>query len=87
MVPTIVTAHMSCASRDTWVSHGWCLLIQGCFLPGLKLCGEAELSWFSWYPKKKIRANHAFFRGENVGPVFLRTCSITVANGQEMGYK
>ena len=28
-VPTIVTAHTFCASRDTQVSYGWCLLIQG----------------------------------------------------------
>ena len=28
-VPTIVTAHTLCASRDTRVSYGWCLLIQG----------------------------------------------------------
>ena len=28
-VPTIVTAHTFCASRDTRVSYGWCLLIQG----------------------------------------------------------
>ena len=30
-VPTIVTAHTFCASRDTRVSYGWCLLIQGYF--------------------------------------------------------
>ena len=30
-VPTIVTAHTFCASRDTWVSYGWCLLIQEYF--------------------------------------------------------
>ena len=28
-VPTFVTAHTFCASRDTRVSYGWCLLIQG----------------------------------------------------------
>ena len=27
-VPTFVTAHTFCASRDTRVSYGWCLLIQ-----------------------------------------------------------
>ena len=26
-----VTVHMFCASPDTWVSYGWCLLIQGYF--------------------------------------------------------
>ena len=30
-MPTIVTAHTLCASRDTRVSYGWCPLIQGCF--------------------------------------------------------
>ena len=29
--PTFVTAHTFCASRDTQVSYGWCLLIQGYF--------------------------------------------------------
>ena len=30
-VPTIVIAHTFCASRDTRISYGWCLLIQGYF--------------------------------------------------------
>ena len=30
-VPTIVTAHMFCASQYTRVSYGWCLLIQEYF--------------------------------------------------------
>ena len=30
-VPTIVTAHTFCASRDTRVSYGWCPLIQEYF--------------------------------------------------------
>ena len=30
-VPTFVAAHKFCASRDTRVSYGWCLLIQGYF--------------------------------------------------------
>ena len=25
------TTHTFCASRDTWISYGWCLLIQGYF--------------------------------------------------------
>ena len=33
-VPTIVTAHTFCASRDIRVSYGWCLV------RGLKLRGE-----------------------------------------------
>ena len=31
MVPTFVTVHMFCASPDTRVSYGWCLLILGYF--------------------------------------------------------
>ena len=30
-VATFVTAHKFCASRETRVSYGWCLLIQGYF--------------------------------------------------------
>ena len=30
-VPTFVTVHTFCASQATWVSYGWCLLIQGYF--------------------------------------------------------
>ena len=30
-VPTIVSAHTFCASRDTRLSYGWCLLIQEYF--------------------------------------------------------
>ena len=30
-VPTFVTAQKFCASRDTLVSYGWCLLIQEYF--------------------------------------------------------
>ena len=28
-VPSFVTAHTFCASLDTRVTYGWCLLIQG----------------------------------------------------------
>ena len=54
MVPTFVTAHTFCVSRDTRVSYGWYPLIQGYFLSGLKLCEGAELSKCSWYPKRKF---------------------------------
>ena len=30
-VPAFVIAHTFCASRDTQVSYGWCLLLQGYF--------------------------------------------------------
>ena len=30
-VPAIVIAHTFCASRDSRISYGWCLLIQGYF--------------------------------------------------------
>ena len=31
MVPTIVIAHRFCVFRDTQLSYGWCLLMQGYF--------------------------------------------------------
>ena len=31
MVPTFVTAHTFCASRDTRITYGWCPLVQGYF--------------------------------------------------------
>ena len=62
MAPTFVTAHTFCVSRDTRISYGWCLLIQGLFLRGLKLCGESRTLQVRLVSKKKIRSNHAFFR-------------------------
>ena len=42
-MPTIVIAHRFCASRDTQISYGWCLIINtGIFLGGSKLCGESR---------------------------------------------
>ena len=53
-VPTIVTAHTFCASRDTKVSYGWFLLIQEYFC-AVKNCAEkAELTKCSWYLKRKL---------------------------------
>ena len=49
-VPTIITAHMFCASRDTRVSYGWSLLIQGI----LCYAEKAELSKRFWYRKRKL---------------------------------
>ena len=54
MVPTIVTAHMFWASRDTRVSYGLCLLIQECFCAVLNYTEKAELSKCFWYPKRKL---------------------------------
>ena len=54
MVPTTVIAHTGtfCASQDTPISYGCCLLIQG-----------AKLRKSSWYPKKiGGTGNHTFFR-------------------------
>ena len=52
MVPTFVTAHVFCASRDTRVSYGWCLPIQGYFL--LNYAQKAELNKCSWYLERKL---------------------------------
>ena len=49
-VPTFVTAHTFCASRDTRISYG-CLLTQRYFCAKLK---KAELSKCFWYPKRKL---------------------------------
>ena len=54
ILPTFVTAHTFCASRDTRVSYGWCLLIQGYFNAVLKLSEKAELSKCYWYQKRKL---------------------------------
>ena len=55
-VPTIVIAHTFCISRDTWISYGWCLLIQGyfCAVQNNMYAEKAELSKWSWYPKRKL---------------------------------
>ena len=53
-MPTIVIAHTFFASRDTRISYRWCLLIQGYFCAAQNYAGKAELSQFSWYPKRKL---------------------------------
>ena len=53
-VPTFVTAHTFCASRDTRVSNGWCLPIQGYFCTVQSYAEKAELSKCSWYRKRKL---------------------------------
>ena len=42
-VPTIVITHTFCASRDTLISYGWCLLIQGYFC-GFKAMRQKQTS-------------------------------------------
>ena len=54
MVPTFVTAHTFCASQDTRVSYGWCLLIQGYFCAVENYAEKVELSKCSWYPKRQF---------------------------------
>ena len=51
-VPTFVTAHTFCASRDTRFSYGWCLLIQRYFCAVQNYAKKAELSKCFWYPKR-----------------------------------
>ena len=87
-VPTFVTAHTFCASRDTRVSYGWCLLNKGIFLCGLKLCGESRTCQMLLVSKKKIWGNHAFFRSNKASTwkkkpynafyfaVFLNNCCL-----------
>ena len=53
-VPTIVIAHTFCASRDTRISYGWCLLIQGYFCAVQDYAEKAKLSKCSWYTKRKL---------------------------------
>ena len=61
-VPTIVIRHTFCAPQHTRVSYWWCLLIQGYFLRGLKLCGQSRTQQVLLVSQKKIGGNHAFFR-------------------------
>ena len=61
-VPTIVTAHMFCASQDIRVSYGWCPLIQGYFCAGLKLYGKSRTYQMLLVSQKKIGGDHEFFR-------------------------
>ena len=53
-VATIVIADTFCASRDTQISYGWRLLIQGYFCAVKNYAEKAELSTCSWYPKRKL---------------------------------
>ena len=43
-VPIIVIVHTVCASRDTRISYGWCLLMQGYFCAVQNYTEKAELS-------------------------------------------
>ena len=60
-VPTIVTAHTFCASRDTRFSYRWCLLIQEYFCAE-KVYGESRTYQMLLVSQKKFGGNHAFFR-------------------------
>ena len=53
-VLTIVIAHTFCASPDTRISYGWCLLIQGHFCAVQNYAEKEERSKCSWYPKRKL---------------------------------
>ena len=61
-VPTIVIAHMFCASRNSQDSYGSCLLMHGYILRGLKLCGENRTKQVLLVSKKKIGGKHVFFK-------------------------
>ena len=55
MVPTIVIAHMFCASRDTQISYWWCLLIGDIFV------------WFKTMRKKQNLTSALDIQKENWG--------------------
>ena len=59
-----VTEHTFCASRDTPVSYGWCLLIQGYFCAVLNYAEKAGT--------QQIGGNHAFFR-DNKALIWKKT--------------
>ena len=63
MVPTIVTAHTCCASRDARFSYRYLVLTNtGIFLRGLKLYGESRTYQVLLVSQKKTGGYHAFFR-------------------------
>ena len=53
-MPTIVTAHTFCASRDTRVSYRSCLPIQEYFCAVKNYTEKAELTKCLWYVKRKL---------------------------------
>ena len=53
-VPVIVIAHTFCASQHTQISYRRRLLIQGYFCAVQNYAEKAELSKWSWYPKRKL---------------------------------
>ena len=57
----IVTAHTFCASRDTLVSYGWCLLIQEYFSRFKTMRRKHNLP-STFGIQKENWGNHAFFR-------------------------
>jgi len=54
MVPPFVTAHMFCASPDSWVSN------TTTFLRGLRLCGKSRSEQGLSESKKKIGGKKHF---------------------------
>ena len=53
-VPTIVIAHMFCASPETRISYRRCILFQGYFCAVSNYREKVDLSKYSWYPKRKL---------------------------------
>ena len=53
-MPTTIIAHTFCASRDTRIPYGWCLLMHGYFCAVQSYAEKAEHSKCSWYPKRKL---------------------------------
>ena len=61
MVPTIVIAHMFCASPDTRISYRQCCVMQGYFCAVLNYPEKVGLSKYSWYPKRKLGVTMHFW--------------------------
>ena len=67
-VPTIVTAHTFCGSRDTWVVPTNTRIV----LRSLKLFGDGRTLQVLLVSKKKIWGNHVFFR-DNEASIWIKT--------------
>ena len=87
-VPTIVIAHTVSASRDTRISYGWCLLIQGYFWAVQSYAEKAELSKCSWYPKRKLGVTTHFseiIKSRTCGSVLHRAAMQEVVSSPPAG--
>ena len=68
-VPTIVTVHTFCASRDTWVSLWVVPTNTGIFLRGLKLYEESRTYQMPLVSQKKILQRRLSFNLGKKNPI------------------